>query len=144
MLDNQHNCLSESLIIVTSNNSLWQSQAVSVTIIIFFKRFSLTCQVSSVQEASSSGHRNRSRLRKVVKAIFCWTYHHAMMAVIVLGLITMALMMHLRRVRVGAMKVKVPPCTIGSRHPKVLWWEFFRTKLFQWQWSNEATMWIVI
>ena len=111
------------------------------------KKFFLTCQVSSVQEASSSGHRNRSRLRKVVKAILYWTYDHAMMAVILLGLIalalTMMLMMHLRRVRVGPMKVKVPPCTIGSRHPKVLWWELFRAKLFQLQWSNEATMWIV-
>ena len=121
--DNQRNCLSESLNIVTSNNSLWQSQELSVTIIIYEKNLSnlpsLLRPRSFVLWTPQSLKTEKSHL-----LLDLWSCD--------------ALMMHLRRVRVGAMKVKVPPCTIGSRHPKVLWWEFFRTKLFQLDWSIEA------
>ena len=126
--DNQRNCLSESLNIVTSNNSLWQSQELSVTIIIYEKNLSnlpsLLRPRSFVLWTPQSLKTEKSHL-----LLDLWSCD--------------ALMMHLRRVRVGAMKVKVPPCTIGSRHPKVLWWELFRTKLVKLQWSIEATMRIV-
>ena len=159
MIDNQSNCLSESLNIVRSNNSLWQ---ITRTL----------CNNHYLRKILSKPAKSppSKRLRPLDTAIaqdcekwskpsftgliimqwwrsFCWGNSEpknivkaggVMAVILMLGSITKALMMHLRRVRVGAMKVKVPPCTIGSRHPKVLWWEFFRTKLFQLDWSIEA------
>ena len=68
-----------------------------------------TCQVSSVQLASFSGHRNFSRLRRIFASYFQIGFND-----------NDGDDDDLRRVRVGPINVKVPPWTIGRRQPKVL------------------------